>query len=136
MATTGRGATNGRLSKDQLFEALAVREQDYTLPTGGTIRIRGLSAKDGMAVAGRDEEEDALARVKRVCRMGIVDPVLDDADLDRLDEMSSNVVSDIAMAILRLSGLTGQAEDFSEPTPASKASSTTARKSSTGSRRR
>ena len=57
MARTGRGATNGRLTKDQLFEALAVREQDYTLPTGGTIRIRGLSAKDGMAVAGRDEEE-------------------------------------------------------------------------------
>jgi hypothetical protein len=135
MAGTGRGATNGRLTKDQLFAAIAVREQDYALPTGGTIRIRGLSAKNGLAVAG-NEEEDSLSRVKRVCRMGIVDPVLDDADLGRLDEMSSNAVSDMAMAILALSGLTGQAEGFSEPTPESKASSITARKSSTGSRRR
>ena len=138
-AQAGGARTNGHLSKEQLFQNLAVREEDYTLPTGGTIRIRGLPVDEGMTAIATmgDEQSAADERVKRICLLGIVDPKLEPEDMEAMGKLSANALSDVAVAIIRLSGLvTEDVETFLETTRQPKRSSSTARKSSAASRQK
>lgn len=137
MAKDAGGArTNSHLTKDELFTKLAVPEGDYELPTGGTIRIRGLDINEGL-VALQEAGDDASARLKRICLLGIIEPKLEPEDLERIGVSSADLVSDIALAIIRLSGmLPEQVSDFLANTPQPSPSSSTARRRSTGSRRR
>ena len=150
MARTAGGARNGtkqreqrdhRLNKDELFQRLAQREEDYQLPAeggGGTIRIRGLNVQEGAPfVAMLSAEGDPGDRLKRLCLLGVIAPPLTLEDLERLNDGALDIVSGIASAIMRLSGLTvGAAEDFSESTKEPKLSTSTVRKPSTGSPQR
>ena len=140
MAKAAGGArTNGHhLTKDELFSRLAIQEEDYALPSGGTIRIRGLDVQEGAPfVATLGSAGDPADRVKRLCLLGIVEPKLEPEDLEQLSGGSLDTVTGISLAIMRLSGLLpGEAEDPFGVTKPPRASSSTARKSSAGSRPR
>lgn len=145
MADDAGGARqNGHhLTKEELFEKLKLREEDFALPGGGVIRIRGLSVNHGALLLPTVQTEGEITdtifadRCKRVCLAGIVDPPLEPEDLETLGERSANLTSEIAAAIIRLSGVDEkEAKDFFDGTPARSPSSSTARKRSTGSRQK
>ncbi|HLF79654.1 MAG TPA: hypothetical protein VJB57_19405 [Dehalococcoidia bacterium] len=136
MAKAAGGARNGHLSKEELFARLVIREEDYAIPGGGTIRIRALNVREGAPFVGTlGKEGDPADRIKRLCLMGIIDPQFEPEDLEQLDGGSLKIISGIALAIMRLSGLLDDDDPFAA-TPPPKASSSTARKSSAGSRPR
>ncbi len=132
------GRTNGHLTKDELFAKLTIPEEDYALPGGGTIRLRGLDVQQGAPFAsGLGKDGDNADRLKRLCLLGIVDPKLEPEDLEAISGGSLEIVSGIAVAVMRLSGMwPGEAEDFFEQTQQPKVSSSTARKRSGGSRQK
>lgn len=139
MAKDAGGArANGHLTKEQLLAALAVREEDYDLAgiegilNFGTIRIRGLNVSDGLPAL--QQQDDPAARLKMICLMGIVEPKLTPEDLDELGECSAELVSNLALRIMQISGMVAdEVQAFLPQTGALKRSSSTAPKSSTGS---
>lgn len=138
-ATGGRENGITHLTKDELFEAVKTREEDFQLPSGGIIRLRGVDVNDGLdAIRGAGGETGLADRMKRICLLGIIVPKLDAADLERLGEGSAGVVDKIAIRIMAISGLLDDEDvsGFLPKTQESKASSSTAPKSSAGSRRR
>lgn len=133
MAKDAGGArTNGHLTKEQLLAALAVREEDYEIGGFGSVRIRGLNVSEGLPAL--QKEDDAGARLKMICLLGVVEPKLEPADLDAIGQCSAEAVSDLALRIMTISGMLPKDTDaFLETTEASKPSLSTVPKSSTGS---
>lgn len=128
----GGARTNGHLTKEQLLQALAVREEDYEIPGFGLVRIRGLNVSEGLPAL--QQQDDPSARLKMICLLGIVDPKLEPEDLDAIGACSAEAVSNLSLRIMAISGmLPKDTDDFLETTGASSPSSSTAPKSSTGS---
>ena len=136
MAKTGSGAPHPtKLNKEDFISALRVKEEDFELPGGGYIRLRGLGLKKGMAAFTVDDE-DPSARMKRIIMAGIVEPELAAEDLDALDEGQVGLGQKLVQKILALSGmaiadndLLAAAERFLPTTPSGNLSADTPPKS-------
>jgi len=100
-------STKKRLTKDELFERLAPRSEEFELPEeagGGTILLRGLSGPQGFEQLKGLDDKDDLERIKRLLMMGIVEPELDLDDVSRLAESSAGLLERIGNRIMDLSG--------------------------------
>src|SRR3972149_67309 len=78
------------LDKDELFERMRLPEEDYVLPNGGVIRIRGLDADEAMISLRSDsgEGDDVSGKMKRIFLAGVINPRLGVADLSVLGTSS------------------------------------------------
>jgi hypothetical protein len=110
------------LTRDQIFAAPDLPTEDVEVPEwGGTVRVRGLSgsARDEYE-ALRLEQGRPNLRAKFVSLV-IVDehgaPLFGEVDVVRLGQKSSTALERVAMAGVRLSGLTDDAGKDSEPDP-------------------
>ena len=133
MAKDAGGArSNNHLTKEELLAALAVREEDYEIIGFGLVRIRGLNVSEGLPAL--QQQDDAAARLKMICLLGVVEPKLEPDDLEAIGQCSAEAVSDLALRIMTISGMLPKEGDaFLETTAASKPSLSTVPKSSTGS---
>ena len=135
MARKAGGAGTKHLTKDELFDKLSVRTEEFELPGGaGTITLQSVPLRHIRNLTGVDAEMETNEALKRICLVGIRDPELAPEDLDRLDDSNAGAVNVIANRIMELSGMMGDgAAAFLGTTPPPKDSSTTASKSSDGS---
>ena len=124
------------LTKDQMFEALVVEEEDYPIPGFGMIRLTGVGVKAGVDMLG-GSKSDPMERFTRIILAGVKVPKLTVADVVRIEKGKMGTVQNLATAIMRLSGLelkedgsSSEAEDFLGPTPSPNSSSDSASKNS------
>ena len=118
------------LDKDELFERMRLPEEDYVLPNGGVIRIRGLDADEAMISLRSDsgEGDDVSGKMKRNFLAGVINPRLGVADLSLLGTSSALIVLGVATRIMEISGLlaTGGLDAFLTETPSTSLSPSTA----------
>lgn len=114
------------LDREQLFAALTVKTEEFELPGGGKVLLRGLPLEEGMDTMKQDDS--AGTRVRKILLAAIVEPKLDIGDLELLAESSMGLLQEMVDVVLRLSGLggianqalegaLGQADDFLPKTP-------------------
>jgi len=119
MAKKAGGARKGehRLTRDELLAALKTRQQEYNLDGVGTIIIEGVNADDFATATGGVADMTDIDAMKRICLIGVVDPVLTPDDLEALGQGKIGLIVDLSQAILRLSGmLQGDPDRFLQST--------------------
>lgn len=90
------------MDKEALFESRLKPEQ-YTLPGGPTIEIRGLNRAEAVRV---EAAPDTAAKDVLIFMAGVVDPKLTAADVKRLQEAwPAGDLEDLSRRIAELSGL-------------------------------
>jgi hypothetical protein len=91
------------LTREEIF-AKKVGHDIVTLPSGGQVRVRGLSRDEA---AGVQEREGTLARDNYVITAGLVEPALTEdevAEWGRQEGAAGDLV-EVSRAIARLSGM-------------------------------
>lgn len=99
--------TKKRLTKDELFEAIAPRTDEFELPDeagGGTILLRGLNGVQGFEQLKGLDADAHLDRIKQLLLMGVVEPELDLEDVSRLADSAAGLIEQIGNRIMDLSG--------------------------------
>lgn len=80
-------------------------EDDVELPSGlGTVRVRGLSRQEAVAVSNID---DQVAMERRAMAMGMLDPVMSEDEIDAWS--ASAVAADVQAVAQRISELSNMA---------------------------
>ena len=125
-------------SKD-LLSGIAITEEDFEIEGVGTVRLRGLTAKQGVEGL-RGMDKDPMMRFQKIILMGVLRPKMTDADLALLADGKIGVVQSLATKIMDMSGMpvnedeaNAAVDDFLEKAPSESLSSSTASKSSTDS---
>ena len=123
------------INKKTLLGGIGVGEVDYEIEDVGTVRLRGLTAKQGVDGL-RGFESDPIMRFQKIILMGVINPIMTDADLALLADGKMGVVQGLAGKIMELSGisitkddLNKQVDDFLEKTPSENSSTSSASKS-------
>lgn len=99
------------MDKEALF-APRCPEEDIELPGVGTVRVRGLTRAESMLVS---ELKGNAAIEKRVIVLGMVDPVLTEAEVGQWYRAATGgELQRVAATIQRLSGL-DEGADKSDP---------------------
>jgi hypothetical protein len=102
------------LDRAALLAALAPRTEDVTLPTGGQVRVRTLSAAENIAISaaaarGSDDKIDPAdysARLIAACVVGDDGQrVLTDDDITALQQGAADTFNVILAVVQRLSGM-------------------------------
>lgn len=135
MDETGAGGSDAMyLTREEFFHGVETDEEDYEIPGVGTIRLRGMEVKTGLEAMGSGD--DAGTRFQKVILAGVINPKLTVADLAVITDGKIGVIQDIAMAIMKLSGIEvsegdmsaieKQAADFLKGTPSENLSSSSA----------
>lgn len=110
MATKTGGAgkqPQKRLTKDELLQALRTRQEEVEIAGLGTITIESISVDRYAAAQGDLGELSSTDALKRICLLGVVDPVLTPEDLDALGASEIGLINGLANRIMRQSGLIG-----------------------------
>lgn len=91
------------MDKDLLFKA-RVQEQDIEIPGVGTVRVRGLSRSESLAIRDKSMPMDEMER--RMISIAMVDPVLTTGEV-RLwqDACSAGELEPVTRVIAELSGM-------------------------------
>ena len=125
-------------SKDLLL-GIAITEEDFEIDGVGIVRLRGLTAKQGVEGL-RGMDKDPMMRFQKIILMGVVRPQMTDADLALLADGKIGVVQNLATKIMEMSGMTlsedeanEAVEGFLEKAQSENSSSSTASKNSTDS---
>ena len=107
MATKAGGARSSkpRLTRDQLLEALRTRREEYELDGVGTVLIESISVNRFAAIQSELGELSSSETNKRICLLGLVDPVLTPEDLDVLGEADMGLVGKLANRIMDIGGM-------------------------------
>lgn len=120
---SGAGNNTHHLTKDELFAELSASVGEFKLPGGGVITLQSVPLRHINKLQGIDENTETHEALKRICLLGIREPSLDAADLDRMDESKPGLVNEIATMIMNLSGMSGdKASAFLTPIQPSKGS--------------
>jgi len=96
-----------RLTKDQLLDALKTRREEFEVSGIGSIVIESISVDRYAAAQGDLGELSSTDALKRICLLGIVEPVLTPADLESLGASDIGMINGLAHRIMTLSGLIG-----------------------------
>lgn len=91
------------LSRDEIF-AKAKNEELLTLPSGGQVRVRGLSRNEALKLQDLDGVQE---RDNYVVMVGLVEPALSAADVEAWADAPGGAgdIVEISQAIARLSGM-------------------------------
>jgi hypothetical protein len=95
------------MDKQAFFSAYAPKKEAYSLPDGGEIEISELTLKQRGRLHASAKTDPIEAQALVVC-MGCA--LFDDGDLEAVQGMPGDLITDIADAILSLSGLNEDAE--------------------------
>jgi len=107
MATKAGGVRESkpRLTKDQFLEALKTRREEYELDGVGTVLIESISVNRFAAIQSEIGELSPSETNKRICLLGLVDPVLTPEDLDALGNADMGLVGKLASRIMDIGGV-------------------------------
>jgi len=96
-----------RLTKEQLLDALKTRREEFEVTGIGSIVIESISVDRYAAAQGDLGELSSTDALKRICLLGVVEPVLTPDDLEALGKSDVGFINELANHIMRLSGLIG-----------------------------
>ncbi len=93
------------LSKADFLAGITCKPVDFEVEGLGTIRVRGLSTLESDQI-GKAAKGENIGLMVRTAHAGLVEPKLDESDVDALWQGAPGIINKIAEKVMQLSGIT------------------------------